>query len=95
MVVDETLIKDIMDLSALIIHKEDMSQFINDFGNMINLIDSLNELDTDDVEELVNIEGVGAASREDIALDNVNTKEFLENANKSNSGYFMVPKFNI
>lgn len=63
-----------------------------DMGEMLDYIDQLNELDTTEVEPLVNVFPNHNVFREDIVVNGDGHEDTLENAPERNGDGFVVPK---
>ena len=93
MTVDDKLIDKLAKLSSLEISDEKKESLKSELGDIINFVENLNEIDVSDIEATFStIEG-GTPLREDVpAQDLDRAKAILENAPKSEDGYFVVPK---
>jgi len=67
-------------------------EIITDMNRMLNFIDKLNELNTDNVEPLIYMTNEQNVLREDVAVDSLSQKEALKNAPQKDTDYFKVPK---
>ena len=93
MTVDDKLIDKLAKLSSLEISDEKKESLKSELGDIINFVENLNEIDVSDIEATFStIEG-GTPLREDEPSQNLErAKAILENAPKSEDGYFVVPK---
>ena len=72
---------------------EDKEQvMLTDLNKILNWVDQLRELDTENVEPLIHMSTEVNVMREDIAVNTVLHDEALKNAPKKDSDYFRVPK---
>ena len=72
---------------------EDKEQvMLQDLNKILNWVDQLRELDTENVEPLIHMSAEVNVMREDIAVNTVLHDEALKNAPKKDSDYFRVPK---
>ena len=69
--------------------EEDM---INDLQKMVDWVDRLKEVNTDNVEPLTGMSGEKNAFRSDVPGDHIPRDKALKNAPRHNSEYFKVPK---
>ncbi len=73
--------------------KEDTKEEISkDMNRMLDFVDKLNELTTDNVEPLVYMSKEVNVMREDEIHTEITQKDALKNAPKKDSDYFKVPK---
>lgn len=79
-------------LAKLELSVEDKEQAKKDMSNMLNYIDILNELNTDDVEPLTHIFPLNNVFREDVVINKDVRKQILLNAPEQKAGNFKVPK---
>lgn len=67
-------------------------EIITDMNRMLDFIDKLNELNTDNVEPLIYMTNEQNVLREDVPVVSLNQKEALMNAPHKDTDYFKVPK---
>lgn len=93
MTVDDKLIEKLAKLSSLEISDDRKESLKSELGDIINFVENLNEIDVSNIEATFStIEG-GTPLREDEPIQNIQrAKAILENAPKSEDGYFIVPK---
>jgi aspartyl-tRNA(Asn)/glutamyl-tRNA(Gln) amidotransferase subunit C len=92
MAVSKDEVKYIASLSKLEFDESELEDFTKEFNQILNYIDKLNELDTENVEPLSHpIEKLNVF-REDEHKKSVDRTEALKNAPDSNDEYFKVPK---
>ena len=92
MEVNEALVDRLALLSKLSFDKEEKEKLIVDLGNILNLVDKLNEVDTSGVNPLVYMNGEMNILREDVIVSEITKEEALKNAPQKDSDYFKVPK---
>ena len=61
-------------------------------ANMLDYIDTLNELDTSEVEPMSHVFPVNNVFREDVVTNGDDREEILANAPEAKEGAFVVPK---
>ena len=61
-------------------------------ANMLDYIDTLNELDTEGVEPMSHVFPINNVFREDVVTNGDDREEILSNAPESKDGAFVVPK---
>lgn len=92
MKIDNNTVDKIAHLARLEFENENKQQMISDMNNMLNFVDKLNELDTNDVEPLIYMSDERNILREDSVIQSISQDEALKNAPKKDSDYFKVPK---
>ena len=79
-------------LAKLELSDEEKEQGKKDMGNMLDYIDTLNELDTSGVEPMSHVFPVNNVFREDVVTNGDDREEILANAPEAKEGAFVVPK---
>ena len=79
-------------LAKLELSDEEKEQAKKDMANMLDYIDTLNELDTSGVEPMSHVFPVGNVFREDVVTNGDDREEILANAPEAKEGAFVVPK---
>lgn len=79
-------------LAKLELSDEEKEQAKKDMANMLNYIDTLNELDTSGVEPMSHVFPVNNVFREDVVTNGDDREEILANAPEAKEGAFVVPK---
>ena len=79
-------------LAKLELSEEEKEQAKKDMANMLDYIDTLNELDTSGVEPMSHIFPVNNVFREDVVTNGDDREEILANAPEAKEGAFVVPK---
>lgn len=80
------------DLAKLEFSEEKLSQLEIDLNNILGYIDMLSELDTEDIEPLVQMYDGELELREDIVGDSLIVEDVLKNSPASEEGAIIVPK---
>jgi aspartyl-tRNA(Asn)/glutamyl-tRNA(Gln) amidotransferase subunit C len=82
----------IADLARLKFSQEELEYFTKQLNQILEYMDKLNELDTDNVEPLSHpVEGTNVF-REDKVDESISREEALKNAPDSDNVFFKVPK---
>ena len=89
--ISEQEVKRIAELSRLSLSSEELKKRTQDMNNILNYMDTLNEIDTDNVEELYNVHDMNNSLREDNYEASLDKKDVLANSPSSNSDYVEVP----
>lgn len=79
-------------LAKLELSDEEKEQAKKDMGRMLDYIDKLNELDTENVEPISHVFPVDNVFREDVVTNDDDREQMLANAPKKKEGTYMVPK---
>ena len=79
-------------LAKLELSDEEKEQAKKDMANMLDYIDTLNELDTSGVEPMSHVFPVNNVLREDVVTNGDDREEILANAPEAKEGAFVVPK---
>ena len=79
-------------LAKLELSDEEKEQAKKDMANMLDYIDTLNELDTSGVEPMSHVFPVNNVFREDVVTNGDDREEILANAQEAKEGAFVVPK---
>ena len=79
-------------LSKIKIDEDKLSSLSKDLGSILNFIDRLQSLDTEEVDPTSNSLDQSLVMRDDIAIDKNSANEILENAPEKELDFFSVPK---
>ncbi|MGL4652389.1 MAG: Asp-tRNA(Asn)/Glu-tRNA(Gln) amidotransferase subunit GatC [Cetobacterium sp.] len=79
-------------LARLEFNEEEIVRFQADLNNILDYIDVLGEINTDDVQPLVQVHENGVKLREDIIKESLTSEEAMKNAPASEDGSLIVPK---
>ena len=79
-------------LAKLELSDEEKEQAKKDMANMLDYIDTLNELDTSGVEPMSHVFPVNNVFREDVVTNGDDREEILANTPEAKEGAFVVPK---
>ncbi len=90
-ITDET-IEYVSILAKLELSDEEREQAKTDMSRMLEYIDKLGELNTEDVEPMSHVFPVENVFREDVITNSDTREQLLSNAPEQKDGMFMVPK---
>ena len=90
-ITDET-IEHVSILAKLELSGEEREQAKTDMSRMLEYIDKLSELNTEDVEPMSHVFPVENVFREDVITNSDTREQLLSNAPEQKDGMFMVPK---
>ena len=79
-------------LARVEVNEEEIQRFQADLNNILDYIDVLGEINTDNVEPLVQVNESGMKLREDIIKKSLTSEEAMKNAPASQDGALIVPK---
>lgn len=92
MAVSKKDVEYVAELARLNFSEEEKQALVGDLNSVLGYIDKLNELDTENVEIIVNPYYIENKFREDVVETSMELKDTIKNAPKSLEEYFMVPK---
>ncbi|MBS4773306.1 MAG: Asp-tRNA(Asn)/Glu-tRNA(Gln) amidotransferase subunit GatC [Proteobacteria bacterium] len=92
MAVDTQTVKRIAFLSRLKIEDDKIAATEDEFNKILQWVDQLKEVDTENVEPLVSVNENNITMRQDVVTDGNIADEILANAPMKEYGYFVVPK---
>lgn len=92
MAMDNQTVQQIAFLSKLKIEENKLDETKDEFEKILNWVEQLKQVNTDDVEQLVSVNEENLVCREDVVKDGNIKDEVLKNAPMSEFGYFAVPK---
>jgi len=79
-------------LSRLQLSDDEKARFAEQLGAILQYVEKLNELDTENVEPLVHVAERKNVSREDEPRESLSRQDALKNAPASSDGCFKVPR---
>ena len=91
MKIDKNTINKIARLSRIKLDDKESEDYIKDLNSILDWVEQLNEVDTENVEPLSNISSSILPKREDVSKDTNSSEEILENDPDKLEGFFAVP----
>lgn len=85
-------IKYIAGLAKLSLNDDELQSLGNDMQNIIGLMDTIKEIDTDNIDVTEHISRVTNNMREDIPGNPLNTEKILSNSKHTIDNCFAIPK---
>lgn len=79
-------------LSRLEFTEDELEKQYEQLGSIIDMMDSLSEIDTTDVTPLNHVMDLQSVFREDIVHESMGVEKVLSNAPSENENMFQVPK---
>jgi aspartyl-tRNA(Asn)/glutamyl-tRNA(Gln) amidotransferase subunit C len=92
MKIDLNTVDKIASLAKLEFNGSEKEEIAKDMNKMLDFVDKLQEVDTENVKPLIHITDEINVLREDVAKIEITQKEALKNAPKKDSTYFKIPK---
>ena len=92
MKIDRNILENVAHLARLEFDEKGERKMIKDMTETLNWIEKLKELDTDQVEPLINMSHETNSFREDEVKEHLPHDKGMLNAPKKDSDYFRVPK---
>ena len=92
MKIDKNTINKIARLSRIKLEDKESEDYIADLNSILDWVEQLNEVNTDNVEPLSNISSSILPKRVDLSKDVNSSEEILKNAPDKLEGFFAVPK---
>ncbi|MFL2790223.1 MAG: Asp-tRNA(Asn)/Glu-tRNA(Gln) amidotransferase subunit GatC [Paracoccaceae bacterium] len=93
MSIDNTLVRRISNLAKIELSAQDVEMFSKQLGEIVNLMNQLNEVDTANVNPANFYNSNGHTNRtEDIVRDGNYSEKVLQNAPEAKEGFFTVKK---
>ena len=92
MKINKNTINKIARLSRIKLDDKESEDYIKDLNSILEWVEQLNEVNTENVKPLSNISSSILPKREDVSNDTNSSEEILENAPDKLEGFFAVPK---
>lgn len=90
--ISQDTIEILSDLVKINVSEDEKKTYSEDISSMLDFVDQLKEVNTDDIEPLINMLPIENVFREDIVEKNFTKEELLKNAQSVKDGCFYVPK---
>ncbi len=92
MSIDNSIVKKISKLSKLKIKSDSEDKMAEELNNILNWVESLQEVNTEEIEPLLSVLNEKMPLRDDEVVMDDNQGDILNNAPEKKSGFFVVPK---
>ncbi len=92
MSIDNSIVKKISKLSKLKISSDSEDKMAEELNNILNWVESLQEVNTEEIEPLLSVLNEKMPLRDDEVVMDDNQGDILNNAPEKKSGFFVVPK---
>lgn len=93
MKIDTNTVISLAHLSRLSFSEEQGEMMCMELNKMLDFVDVLSELDTENIEPLIFLNNCNQHLREDKVNSNVPREKVLSNAPLHNNSFFLLPKF--
>ena len=90
--ISESEVRKVAKLSRLELSDAEIQEFTHQLSAILEYVEKMNELDTDNVEPLAHCLAITNCFREDCIKDSLGTEKTLENAPDRDGEFFKVPK---
>ncbi len=92
MAIDAATVRKVARLARIAEPEDRLEPLARELSGILNWIEQLSEVDTDDVEPMTTSVAMKLPMREDVVTDGGDPAKVLGNAPKSDRGFFVVPK---
>ncbi len=92
MAIDKQTVNRVAFLSRLKIDPDKITATEDEFNKILNWVEQLNEVDTENVEPLAAVNETALVCRDDTVTEGNQADKILANAPMAEYGYFVVPK---
>ena len=90
--IDEAQVRKVAKLSRLELTEAEVNEFTGQLSAILDYVEKMNELDTDNVEPLAHCLPISNVLREDRAKESIGVEQALANAPQRDDHFFKVPK---
>ncbi|MHC4754215.1 MAG: Asp-tRNA(Asn)/Glu-tRNA(Gln) amidotransferase subunit GatC [Planctomycetota bacterium] len=90
--IDEAQIRKVAKLSRLELTDAEVEEFAGQLSAIIDYVEKMNELNTDDVEPMAHCLAITNCLREDVVKESLSVEQVLSNAPQHDDEFFRVPK---
>lgn len=91
MAISEEQAKHVAKLSKLSFSNEELTDFTNQLGKIIDMVELLEEVDTQGIPFTSNVTHSINVMREDVTTEGASRKELMKNVPETEDGYIKVP----
>ncbi|MHC4424730.1 MAG: Asp-tRNA(Asn)/Glu-tRNA(Gln) amidotransferase subunit GatC [Planctomycetota bacterium] len=89
---DEAQVRKVARLSRLELSEAEVEEFTGQLSAILDYVEKMNELDTDNVEPLAHCLPISNVFRQDCVRESLGTQKTLANAPQRDGDFFKVPK---
>ena len=92
MSIDIETARKVAHLARIKVEEDRLPALAQEFSNILDFIEQLNEVDVEGVEPMVSVTPMRLKRREDVVTDGGYPEKILSNAPDAREGFFAVPK---
>lgn len=92
MSIDVDTARKVAHLARIKVEEDRLPALAQEFSNILDFIEQLNEVNVDDIEPMVSVTPMRLKRREDVVTDGGYPEKILANAPDAREGFFAVPK---
>ena len=92
MSIDIETARKVAHLARIKVEEDRLPALAQEFSNILDFIEQLNEVDVDEVEPMVSVTPMRLKRRADVVTDGGFPEKILANAPDAREGFFAVPK---
>ena len=92
MPIDKNQVKKVAKLSRISLDDSKLESLSNDLISILNFVEQLNKLDTNEIKPLTSIIDKSLDTRDDAVSDGQIKDQILKNSPEKNEDFFIVPK---
>jgi aspartyl-tRNA(Asn)/glutamyl-tRNA(Gln) amidotransferase subunit C len=92
MALDRSNVKSIANLAKLAISDENLDKYSTELSSILDLVEQMNAVNTDNVEPLANPNDAVQRLRADEVTETNNREKYMANAPAQEDGLFLVPR---
>jgi aspartyl-tRNA(Asn)/glutamyl-tRNA(Gln) amidotransferase subunit C len=90
--IDQIQVRKVAKLSRLELTDQEVQEFTGQLGAILEYVEKMNELDTENVEPLAHCLPISNVFRQDSIKESLGTEKALANAPQRDEAFFKVPK---
>ncbi len=90
--IDQKQVRKVAKLSRLELTEQEVQEFTGQLGAILEYVEKMNELDTENVEPLAHCLQISNVFRQDSIKESLGTEKALANAPQRDDAFFKVPK---
>ena len=90
--IDQTQVKKVAKLARLDLTDSEVSEFTTQLSAILEYVEKMNALNTDDVQPLAHCLPITNCFRDDVVKESLGTEKVLANAPERDEDFFKVPK---
>jgi aspartyl-tRNA(Asn)/glutamyl-tRNA(Gln) amidotransferase subunit C len=90
--IDQTEVRKVAKLARLELTDAEVAEFTSQLSAILDYVEKMNELDTEDIEPLAHCLPISNVFRRDCVKESLGTEKTLANAPQRDAEFFKVPK---